>query len=316
MKSRLHAHVGTLRQLELFLAVYDLGSIKAAAESLHLTQPTVSMQLKKLADAVGMPLYERVGRGREFTDAGRALVATAREVLDSFERLDMELADLRGLKAGTLRVAVVTTSKYFIPHLLGSFCEQHSRVDLQFRVGNREQIIRRLQDGLDDLYVFSHPPEDEDIVVTDFLPNPLVAIAPLGHPLARRKRLSLQDLAAEPFLMREAGSGTRHAIERHLDKHDVRMNIRMTIESNEAIKHAVMSGLGISILSEHTLTFGGSAGLSRLRVRQLPIESTWYLVRLQSRRLSPIAQTFLDYLKNEGMPLLEHSPQVGAESLT
>jgi DNA-binding transcriptional LysR family regulator len=304
MKSRLHAHIGTLRQLEIFLAVYDLGSIKAASESLHLTQPTVSMQLKKLAEAIGMPLYERVGRGREFTDAGRALAATAREVLDSFERLDMELSDLRGSRAGTLRIAVVTTSKYFIPHLLGSFCEQYPKVDLQFRVGNREQIIRRLHDGLDDLYVFSHPPEDEDIVVTDFLPNPLVAIAPVGHPLAKRRRLSLADLAAEPFLMREAGSGTRHAIERHLEKHGVRMNVRMTIESNEAIKHAVMSGLGVSILSEHTLTYGGSAGLEKLKVRQLPIESTWYLVRLRSRRLSLIAETFLDYLQREGLASL------------
>ncbi len=300
MKSRLHAHIGTLRQLEIFLAVYDLGSIKAASESLHLTQPTVSMQLKKLSEAIGMPLYERVGRGREFTDAGRALAATAREVLDSFERLDMALSDLRGLRAGTLRIAVVTTSKYFIPHLLGSFCEQYPRVDLQFKVGNREQIIRRLHDGLDDLYVFSHPPRDEDIVVTDFLPNPLVAIAPVGHPLAARERLSLEDLAAEPFLMREAGSGTRHAIERHLEKHRVRLNVRMTIESNEAIKHAVMSGLGISILSEHTLTHGGSTGLARLDVRQLPIESTWYLVRLRSRRLSLIAEAFFDYLQREG----------------
>lgn len=304
MSSRLHAHIGTIRQLEIFLAVYDLGSITAASEALHLTQPTISTQLKKLADAIGMPLYQRVGRGREFTDAGRALAATAREVLDSFERLDMKLADLRGLKAGTLRIAVVTTSKYFIPHLLGSFCEQYPQVDLQFRVGNREQIIRRLHDGLDDLYVFSHPPEDEDIVVTDFLPNPLVAIAPLDHPLAQRSELSLADLAREPFLMRESGSGTRHAIERHLARLDAKLNVRMTIESNEAIKHAVMSGLGISILSEHTLTYGGAEGLVRLRVRELPIESTWYLVRLRTRRLSLIAEAFLEYLQVEGLAQL------------
>lgn len=300
MKSRLHAHIGTLRQLEIFLAVYDLGSVKAASEALHLTQPTVSMQLKKLAEAIGMPLYQRVGRGREFTDAGRALAATAREVLGSFERLDTELSDLRGLRRGTLRIAVVTTSKYFIPHLLGSFCEHYPGVDLQFRVGNREQIIQRLHDGLDDLYVFSHPPENEDIVSMDFLPNPLVAIAPVGHHLANKKRLSLADLAEEPFLMRETGSGTRHAIERHLERQGVKLNVRMTIESNEAIKHAVMSGLGISILSEHTLTHGGSEGLVKLEVSQLPIESTWYLVRLRSRRLSLIAEAFLDYLREEG----------------
>lgn len=305
MTSRLHAHIGTFRQLELFLSVYDLGSIKAAAEALHLTQPTVSMQLKKLSESVGMPLYERVGRGRKFTDAGMALVATAREVLGSFERLDMELSELRGARAGTLRIAVVTTSKYFIPHLLGSFCEQYPGVDLQFKVGNREQIINRLHDGRDDLYVFSHPPEDEDIVVTDFLPNPLVAIAPKNHRLAGKRGLVLSDLAEEPFLMREVGSGTRHAIERHVQGLGDRLNIKMTIESNEAIKHAVMSGLGISILSAHTLSFGGSAGLVRLDVKELPIESTWFLVRLRSRRLSLIAETFLDYLNREGLATLE-----------
>jgi LysR family transcriptional regulator, low CO2-responsive transcriptional regulator len=304
MKSRLHAHVGTLRQLEILLSVYDEGSITAASEALHLTQPTVSTQLKKLAEAVGMPLYERVGRGRKFTDAGRALVATAREVLASFERLDMTLSDIRGLKAGTLRIAVVTTSKYFIPHLLGSFCEQYPHVDLQFRVGNRKQIIQRLHDGLDDLYVFSHPPQDEDIEVTDFLPNPLVAIAPTDHPLADRTDLTLSDLAEQPFLMRESGSGTRHAIERHLASHEARIKVRMTIESNEAIKHAVMSGLGISILSEHTLTHGGSEGLVKLQVKQLPIESTWFLVRLRSRRLSLIAEAFLEYLQTEGQKRL------------
>jgi DNA-binding transcriptional LysR family regulator len=300
MKSRLHARIGTLRQLEIFLSVYDLGSIKAAADTLHLTQPTVSMQLKKLADAVGMPLYERVGRGRSFTDAGRKLAVTAREVMDCFERLDTELSELRGARSGTLRIAVVTTSKYFIPHLLGSFCEQYPLVDVQFKVGNREQIIERLHSGMDDLYVFSHPPADQDILVTDFLPNPLVAIAPVGHPLAGKRGLRLSDLSEEPFLMREDGSGTRYAIEQHLERCGVRLNIKMTIESNEAIKHAVMSRLGISILSAHTLSFGGRSGLVELDVRELPIESTWYLVRPRSRRLPLIAQTFLDYLQREG----------------
>ncbi len=300
MQSRLHAHVGTLRQLEILLAVYDEGSIKRASAQLHLTQPTVSMQLKKLGEAIGMPLYERVGKRREFTDAGRALVETAREVLDSFARLDMQLADLRGLKAGSLRIAVVTTSKYFIPHLLGSFGERYPKVDIHFNVGNRQKIIERLHEGLDDLYVFSHPPENEEIEVIDFLPNPLVAIAPAGHPLADREVLELSDLAGEPFLMREEGSGTRHAIEEHLRRQGAKLNVRMTIESNEAIKHAVMSGLGISILSSHTLSFGGRAGLTELRVRSLPINSTWYLVRLRSRRLSLIAGEFLDYLQTEG----------------
>ena len=300
MASRIHARVGTIRQLEILLAVHDLGSIKLASQQLFLTQPTVSMQLKKLSDSIGTPLYERHGKSRRFTDAGNALVATAREVLDSFARLDMELADLRGLKAGTLHIAVVTTSKYFIPHLLGPFCERYPEVDIDFKVGNRQQIIERLHEGRDDFYVFSHPPEDTDLEITDFLPNPLVAIAAANHPLAKKDRLKLADLAQEPFLMRESGSGTRHAIEQHLKREDATLSVRMTIESNEAIKHAVMSGLGISILSAHTLTFGGRSGLAELRVTGLPIESHWYLVRHRERNLSLIAETFLDFLQTEG----------------
>lgn len=304
MATRLHAHIGTLRQLEILLAVYDSGSVNAAARQLHLTQPTVSMQLKKLADAIGMPLYESFGRRRVFTDAGVALVETAREVLDSFERLDMTLSQLRGLNAGTLRIAVVTTSKYFIPHLLGPFCARYPGIDVQFKVGNRQQTIERLQAGKDDIYVFSHPPENEDIECSDFLPNPLVAIAPLDHPLARQHNIDLAALADEPFLMREPGSGTRHAIEEHLKKLGLSVTIKMTIESNEAIKHSILSGLGISILSLHTLAFGGREGLVKLDVKQLPIDSHWYLVRHKSKRLSPIAKMFMTYLEQEGRAAL------------
>ncbi len=297
MKSRLHNRIGTFRQLEILLAVYEQGGVSAAADHLHLTQPTVSMQLKKLSEALDTQLYQRMGKRQVFTESGEAVVAAARDILARFEHLDAQLADFRGLRAGTLRVAVVTTSKYFIPHLLGSFCEQYPEIDLQFRVGNRQQIINRLHDGLDDLYVFSHPPENEDIAVSDFLPNPLVAIAPEGHPLSLRETLQLQDLADEPFLMREPGSGTRYAIEKYFREQGVELSVRMTIESNEAIKHAVMSGLGISILSAHTLTFGGRAGLSELQVEGLPIRSRWYLVRQRQRAPSLPASAFLDYLE-------------------
>ena len=304
MTSRLHAHIGTLRQLEILLAVHDGGSVKAAAAQLHLTQPTVSMQVKKLVDAIGMPIYSQIGRKLVFTDAGLALVDTAREVLDGFARLDMRLSDLRGLKAGTLRLAVVTTAKYFIPHLLGPFCARYPAVDIQFKVGNRQQIIERLRQGKDDFYMFSHPPEDMDIETTEFLSNPLVAIASQEHKLAKRKRIELEELAQEAFLMREAGSGTRYAIEQHMAQLGTKLSVKMTIESNEAIRHAVMAGLGVSILSAHTLAFGGRTGLAQLNVRQLPIETHWYFVGLRAKRPSLIAKTFLNYVQTEGKEAL------------
>ncbi|WP_444892032.1 LysR family transcriptional regulator [Microbulbifer sp. TRSA001] len=302
--TRAHARIGTVRQLEILLCVYELGNISAAARKLHLTQPSVSMQLAKLSDAVGLPLYYSVGRQLQFTEAGQTLVESAREILKSYEYLDLKLAQLRGLDTGSLQLAVVTTAKYFIPHLIGEFYQQHPRLDIHFRVGNRQQIIDYTGEDEDDFYVFSHPPKSQDLELVEFLPNRLLAIAPEKHPLASRKKISLQEFADCQFLHREEGSGTRHAIEQFLRKRNVDLKLRMTIESNEAIKHAVMSGLGVSILSEHTLAFGGRAGLSILDIEELPIVTHWYLARRKSRPLSPAAQKFLEYARNlEKVPL-------------
>ncbi|WP_237059984.1 LysR family transcriptional regulator [Microbulbifer sediminum] len=303
---RVHAHIGTVRQLEIMLVVYEQRSISAAARQLYLTQPSVSMQLAKLADAVGLPLYYSVGKQLRFTEAGQAVVESAREILRCYEYLDLKLADLRGLETGSLQLAVVTTAKYFIPHLIGEFYQQHPQLDIRFRVGNRRQIIERTGEDEDDFYVFSHPPDNPDLELVEFLPNRLLAIAPENHPLAGRRNIPLAEFAGYPFLRREEGSGTRHAIERFLDRQGAELSVRMTIESNEAIKHAVMSGLGVSILSEHTLAFGGSAGLAVLDVQELPINTRWYLGRRQSRPLSPAARRFLDYARTLGNAPLDH----------
>ncbi len=304
MASRLHAYIGTFRQLEILLAVYEHGSITVASENLYLTQPTVSMQLKKLSDSIGIPLYDQVGRKLKFTAAGNAVIAAAREILDKLDNLDMHLADLKGLKAGKLRLGVVTTSKYFIPHLIGDFCRRYPDIDIELKVANREQIIDRLLEGKDDFNVFSHPPKDQHIALHEFLPNPLVAIAPQNHPLSRSRQISLKEFARHPFLMREKGSGTRHAIEEFMRKQGITLNIRMTIESNEAIKQAVISGLGTSILSSHTLAFGGREGLGELKVSRLPIQTNWHLAHLKAKRLSVVANTFLEYVNTVGQSRL------------
>jgi DNA-binding transcriptional LysR family regulator len=302
-ESRLQARVGTLRQLEILLAVYHHGSISEAARQLHLTQPTVSMQLRKLSDGMSMPLYYQVGRQLQLTEAGHAAVKTAIEVQGCFERLDMKLAGLQGLTTGTLNLAIVTTAKYFIPHLIGDFSRKFPQIDGRFHVGNRQQIIKRLRSGEEDFYVFSHPPESDALEMMELLPNRLQAIAPLDHVLAQRAEqgiIPLIEFCQAPFLMREEGSGTRHAIEMHLAKQGLQLNIRMTIESNEAIKHSVMSGLGVSILSEHTLAFGERQGLAVLDVDHLPIISHWYLAWLKDKPLSPVAAAFLNYIKQSG----------------
>ncbi|WP_028868449.1 LysR family transcriptional regulator [Psychromonas arctica] len=306
MRSRIHAHVGTMRQLEILLAVHDQGSINEAAKSLFLTQPTVSIQMKKLSDAIGGPLYQFVNRKLVFTDIGLELVKTSVEVLDSFARLDVALGSLRKFKPSTLRLAVVTTSKYFIPHLLGPFCEEFPDVEIQLNIGNREKTIERMKQGVDDFYVFSHPPQDIEAQSLEFLDNPLVAIAHEDHPLGKQKSINLADLCEQPFLMREKGSGTRFAIEALFQKHNLKPKVKMTIESNEAIKHAVMSKLGITIISAHTLTYGGQNGLVRLPVKELPIDSHWFFLWLSAKRPTLIASAFLKHIKTNGRELLQN----------
>lgn len=307
MASRLHAHIGTFRQLEILLAVHQGGSIKNAAESLFLTQPTVSMQLKKLSDAIGLPLYQQVGKKLKFTDAGLATVNTAKDILKSCEELDMHLSNLRGLKSGTLRLCCVTTAKYFIPHLLGPFCQRYPGIDIQFTVANRQQVIERLEQGLDDFYVFSHLPEGLGLEVIEFMSNDLVAIAPKNHPFTQQKKVSLSDFCQQDFLIREVGSGTRFATEEFFKKQQIQPNIKMTIASNEAIIHSVLSNLGVSILSAHTIAFGEVYDVKVINVESLPIKSTWSFSWLKAQNLSPVAKEFLLYVETEGQLMMKQA---------
>ena len=304
MASRLHAHIGTFRQLEILLAVYEQGSIKSAADTLFLTQPTVSMQLKKLAESIGLPLYQQVGRKLKFTDAGRATVKTARQILQSCEELDMHLSSLKGLEVGTLRLAVTTTAKYFIPHLLGPFCERYPGIDIQLTIANRRQVIERVENGSDDFYVFSHLPQDLDLEVIEFMSNDLVAIAQVDHPFTKQKVVSLQEFCQQDFLIREEGSGTRYATEAFFKKQPYQPNIKMTIASNEAIIHSVLSRLGVSILSAHTLAFGNVYDVKVINVESLPIQTHWSFSWTRSQSLSPIAKVFLNYVETEGRKMM------------
>ena len=178
----------TLRQLELFEAIARLGSFTRAAEELFLTQPTVSMQIKKLSDTVGMPLFEQVGKKIYLTDIGHELHRTCRGISEHLSNFEMIAADMKGLKTGKLRLAVVTTAKYFAPRLLGTFCQRYPGVDVSLKVSNRERVLERLADNQDDLYILGQPPEDADVVAETFLENNLVVIAPANHPLANKEK--------------------------------------------------------------------------------------------------------------------------------
>ena len=224
----------TLHQLKVFDTVATHTGFSRASKVLHLTQPTVSMQVKQLADAVGTPLFEQIGKKIFLTEAGTVVQGAARQMFDVIERMETELADLKGLKQGRLRVSVVTTAKYFVPRLLGPFMREYPGIDISLDVGNRSEIVARLTRNEDDLYVMGVPPAGMDIRSHPFVENPIVAIAPVDHPLVGKKHISLARLATEPFLLREPGSGTRMASERFLKSHGIRLNMRMELEIGRA----------------------------------------------------------------------------------
>jgi DNA-binding transcriptional LysR family regulator len=288
----------TFRQLELFDAIARLGSFTRAAEELFLTQPTVSMQIKKLSDTVGMPLFEQVGKKIYLTDIGHELHRTCRGISEHLSNFEMIAADMKGLKKGNLRLAVVTTAKYFAPRLLGTFCQQYPGVDASLKVSNRERVLERLANNLDDLYIMGQPPVDADVVAEAFLENSLVVIAPANHALAKKKKIPLERLSSEPFLLREQGSGTRMATERLFGESGLKLKMRMELGSNEAIKQAVIGGLGISVLSRHTLELDTpSKKFVVLDVQGFPIKRHWYFVYPAGKQLSIIARTFVDHLR-------------------
>jgi DNA-binding transcriptional LysR family regulator len=288
----------TFRQLEVFEAIARLGSFTRAAEELFLTQPTISMQAKKLAETVGLPLFEQLGKKVFLTDTGRELHKTCREIFKHLSHFEMTVADLKGLKQGTLRLAVVTTAKYFAPRLLGPFCQQYPGIQVSLKVSNRERVLERLADNQDDLYILGQPPEELDAIAEPFLDNPLVVLAPAGHPLAGKNKIPLARLAQEPFLLREPGSGTRKALERLFADHGLTIKVRMELGSNEAIKQAIIGGLGVSVLSRHTLALDAPMGqLAVLNVTGFPIQRQWHVVYPAGKQLSIVARTFLDYLK-------------------
>ena len=287
----------TLRQLQVFEAIVRLGSFTRAAEELFLTQPTVSMQIKKLADAMGLPLFEHIGRNVKPTEAGLELYEACRRMFETLANLEMKMADLKGMKRGRLRLGVITTAKYFAPEVLGAFCQIYPGIEVALKVANRDRIIERMLANEDDLYIMGQAPSDElEVEAFPFAPNPLVVMAPRDHPLVGQKNIPLERIAEEPFILREPGSGIRDATLRVLDAHGLRPRVRMELGSNEAIKHAIVGGLGLSVLSLHTLTLEGTEGpVAILDVDGFPILRKWYLVHPKGKELSLVARTFLDF---------------------
>lgn len=295
----------TLQQLRLFESVSRLGSYTHAAEELFITQPAVSIQIKRLEEQVGMPLFEKVGKKTFPTVAGKAMYDASVDIINRVEALRISIEELKGTVKGTLKVSVVSTAKYFLPKLLGGFLQQYPDVEPKLTFTNRARVIERLLNNEDDFVIMGQTPKDENLEASPFLNNILGIVAHKDHPLANKKNITIKELAKQRFLIREIGSGTRHVFDQLLQEHGVKIEPYMELGSSEALKQAVMAGLGIAVLSLHSVQLECDVNkLTVLDVVGFPLKRRWYAVHLKGIKLSLVARTFLTYILEESHNVL------------
>lgn len=306
--SSLLPHV-TLRQLQIFETVVRMGGFTRAAKALNLSQPTVSMQVRKLSKTLDLPLLEQVGRQVHLTSAGREVHALTREILGQLVALG-DLADqLKGVVKGEISIAVITTAAYFMPHLLGAFIEAHPDVQPRLTITNRAKVLERLRSNQDDLMIMGRVPDELAVEAHPFIDNEMVVVAPPDHPLAGRPNIALKQISRERFLVREPGSGTRQAVERLLAEQNLKVSPYMELGNAEAIKQGVMAGLGISVLSRRNLGLElSNRRIAILDVAGFPLVRRWYAVHLKGKKLSLAARSFLASLLDDSNAILAAGP--------
>lgn len=302
----------TLRQLKVFERVAQRLSFTRAAEDLYLTQPAVSMQIKQFEETVGLPLFERLGKKIYLTRAGEELYRLSRTITQQLEEAEQIVEELKGTEGGRLVVAVASTVHYFAIRLLADFCARYPKVRVNFKVTNRKGLLRMLDDNEADIVLMGQPPDEADLVAEPFMDNPLVVIAPPLHPLATRPSIALEELRRETFLMREQGSGTRNSVERFFAEHGLPINASMEMNTNGAIKQGVEVGLGLGIVSLHTVEQElASHRLVTLNVERFPIMRQWYIVHRSGKRLSAAGRAFAQFVRHEARRFIRTEPPPG-----
>ena len=298
-KIRRYLRHGTLPQLSIFEAVARLGSFTRAAEELYMAQPTASVQIKKLTETIGLPVLEQVGKNVRLTPVGCELQTVCSEIFATLTRFEQRVADLRGMHAGTLRIAASTVAKYITTRHVSEFLKDYPGINVKMFVGHRQSLIERMATNSDDLYLMMDPPAGEDLVTLSVLPNPISVIAPADHPLAEEKNIPFERLSREAMIVREPGSGSRMTMEKLFSEHNVQPNIRMELASNEAIGEAIRCGMGVSILPRQAVSYDMQPGLTTLDVVGFPMQAHWHVVYPVGKQLPVVAQSFVDFLRKQ-----------------
>ena len=301
----------TLRQLQVFEKVASHLNYSHAAKELYLSQPAVSMQIKQLEGHIGLPLFEQMGKKIYLTDAGRELYQYSRAITQQLAEMEAVINEMKGLDQGKITLSVVNTANYFTPQLLAKFCRRHPNINITLHVANRDAVLQHLADNDTDLAIMGQPPEGLGISAEKFLDNPLVVIAAPDHPLTRLQRVKFSQLAQETFLSRERGSGTRSAMERIFADNNVQPRVSMEMETNEAIKQAVQAGMGLGILSKHSIELElETKRLVMLDVEHFPLVRHWFVAHRSSKRLSSAALAFKQFLLDDARTIISvESPE-------
>jgi len=295
----------TVRQLQVFVSAAKSLSFARVAEQLHLTPAAVSFQIKQLESISGFPLFERIGKKVGLTEAGRSLLGYAEIVMTALYEADQTMLSLKGGGDGRITVGLVSTAKYIVPHILARFRSLYPGVTIRLVDGNRREILNLLTNGDVDLAIMGRPPDENDVEAQAFAPHPTVLIAAPSHPLAERSRIRVAALAGESFILREDGSGTRSLLSAFFEGTDFKPRVAMTSSSNEAIKQAVMAGMGIAGLSRHTIGLELALGLLEiLPVEGWPLMRTWFVARRRRMPLMPLHNKLRDFFVSDGPSII------------
>ncbi|MBW1297056.1 LysR family transcriptional regulator [Aquimarina litoralis] len=289
----------TLHQLQIFLKIAEKESITKASEELHLTQPAVSIQLKNFQDQFPIPLTEVIGRKLYVTDFGKEIAIAAKKIIDEVNQISYKTNAYQGELSGVLKISVVSTGKYIIPYFLSDFMKKHKGVDLILDVTNKQKVIKSLEQNTVDFSLVSVLPKNLQIEKTKLMENQLYLVGNTSEEF-NKKKYSKSIFTELPLIYRESGSGTRHTMEAYIERNDLPVRKKMELTSNEAVKQAVIAGLGYSIMPLIGIRNDLEAGrLQIIPVAGFPIKSIWNLIWLKNKKFSPVAEAFLKYVKEE-----------------
>lgn len=295
----------SFRQLQVFESIARTGSFTSAARELYLTQPTVSQQMKKLEEGIGVTLFDQVGRKIYLTEAGKALLESCREIFHSIAGFEDTVIKSTDLESGELSLSGVTTTEYFIPLLLSIFCRRYPMVNVRLTISDRDSVFERVHGNKDDLYLVSQLPDIDNLCSESFMNNPLVIVCNPDHPLANERSILFEQLLNEDILLREENSGTCIALQNYLNDKHFKIKARMRFNSNEAIRQGVINSLGIALLSMYVVQDDVKEGrLVVLDVKDFPLKESWNFIHHDKKHFSPIVKLFKEFVLGEGRNLI------------